>query len=104
MVRQLDSPDVLAELSASEDAEEVAELLNGVFDDLVCLRCQRNQFAVIDDLSGGPRTQINVTLPQGRSVADLAYRPLPLITLVCRNCGHVEQFSEDIIRARAGGR
>jgi hypothetical protein len=64
MVRQVESRNVLAELSASEDADDVAELLNRVFDDLLCLRCQRNQFAVIDDLSGGPRTQMNVTWPQ----------------------------------------
>ena len=101
---------VFAELIETAPANDLPGLLNEVFPDLRCLRCDENKFALIDDPDAGLRTSLAVSTNQRRNAfAEAAgmfqdaqaYSRLPILTIACRNCGHIEQFAEDILRELA---
>jgi RNase P subunit RPR2 len=62
-----------------------------------CSGCGRRDFGLVEQPDAGYRTvleRLDVTYQRYRKEAISQ----PLVTLICTNCGHVEQFSEAVLK------
>ena len=81
----------MSELPNSEKVDDLAELFKESFPDIHCLRCGYNSFYIL------PATR------QTFMMGDPALAPklLPVITLACTRCGHIEQHLTETLRGRS---
>ena len=78
----------MTERSDAGDVESLAELFKQSFPDVRCLRCGHGDFYI---------------LPASRQtfmMGEPALRPtlLPVVTLACTRCGHIEQHLSEQLR------
>jgi hypothetical protein len=100
---------MMGEAEPVADAEflKLAKLLDGAGSPLACLRCGTKPLALVDDPSRGLRSGLPLWSYGLNALARLVDRSpdkrLDVLTLLCPNCGHVEQFSEEVLRRKAEG-
>jgi hypothetical protein len=80
-----------------ERARHLARLLREKAPTLTCSGCGRRDFALIDQPSIDLRTTLNREFLDGKDPAMVGLRRQVLLSLLCTNCGHVEQFSQAIV-------
>ena len=80
----------MSEQESTGKVDDLLRLFEKSFPDIHCLRCGYNSFYVL------PATR------QSFMMGDPAISPalLPVITLACRRCGHIEQHLSDQLRDR----
>jgi predicted nucleic-acid-binding Zn-ribbon protein len=77
----------MGEEPTNSRVDDLAELFRESFPDVHCLRCGHGEFYILP--------AIRQTFLMGESPAP---RLLPVITLACTRCGHIEQHLSDRLR------
>jgi len=74
--------------AASEQLDELAKLFKESFPDVHCLRCDNDEFYIL------PSARQTIVLPDGPP----SEAALPVMTLACTRCGHIEQHLIRMLR------
>jgi hypothetical protein len=87
--------DQLTIRAVEDEARELARRLVAKAPHLACPACNHRDFGVIEQPEAGLRTWLN---REDQPLAAIGHKKTqPLVTLVCTNCGHIEQFAEAVI-------
>jgi hypothetical protein len=78
-----------------EKTRELARRLIDRVPDFSCRVCGHNDFALIEDADDNVRTSLDRKAPSGDFGAHVASQRL--LTLLCTNCGHLEQFAQAVL-------
>jgi hypothetical protein len=81
--------------TGDEKARELAVRVRARAPDLHCSACGHQDFAILEQPQAGARTMLWRHMVGGQ-IEDSA-RSQPLVSLLCTNCGHIEQFAEAIL-------
>ena len=76
------------EPSSNSRVDALAELFKESFPDVHCLRCGHSEFYILP--------AVRQTFMMGESPSP---RLLPVITLACTRCGHIEQHLSETLRS-----
>lgn len=79
---------------APKEFEELASLVKASFPNIMCLRCQNDEFYVSDQVSFGNEHVFTNNSPEVRKVGSPTSN---VITLACTRCGHIEQHLKGIL-------
>jgi hypothetical protein len=71
--------------------EELDKLFKESFPDIGCLRCENDEFYIL------PSTRQTIVSPDGLS----AIATIPIMTVACTRCGHIEQHLIPTLRDAA---
>ncbi len=80
-----------------EQAVALAKRIHERAPSLACSACGHRDFALLDQPDFGLRTVLSRELVDGRDEDWLGVRKQLLATLLCTNCGHLEQFGQPIL-------
>jgi transcription elongation factor Elf1 len=87
--------DLVIRVRDGEKAKELARSLKQKVPDLACPACGKRDFGLLEQPDAGVRTWLS---REDQPFAVIGVKKSqPLVTLVCTNCGHVEQFAEVIL-------
>jgi hypothetical protein len=78
-----------------EKTKELARRLIERVPNFTCRVCGHNDFALIEDADDNVRTSLDRRAPNGDFGANVASQRL--LTLLCTNCGHIDQFAEAVL-------
>ena len=84
------------QVETDEEFEQLAKLLDSVGAPFECLRCKHQPLQLLDDPANGLRSV--VPMRSAQSLTGGLTRGVNVLTVICPNCGHVEQFSEEMLR------
>jgi DNA-directed RNA polymerase subunit RPC12/RpoP len=79
----------------SAGAKHLARQLKTRVPDLACQACSHRDFALIEAPDDAMRTTLRRVNLSARDDVYLAQQTL--LTVICTNCGHIEQFAEAVI-------
>lgn len=80
---------------SGDNTKDLARRLMSKAPGLSCRVCGGRDFGLLEDADGNSRTALARQPIGGGSPQQFAMQPL--VTLVCTNCGHIEQFAEAIL-------
>jgi hypothetical protein len=86
---------VVRNATGDEKARELATRLSARAPDLHCSACGHQDFAILEQPKAGARTMLWRHMVGGQ-IEDAPISQ-PLVSLLCTNCGHIEQFAEAVL-------
>lgn len=87
------------------EAERLVRMVKTALPDLKCRWCGNDRFGLVDNPVRGVTTSLTVDFDEhADDEVRQAYRRIPLITLICERCGHLERFAEPQMRSLAAER
>ncbi|MGR3715738.1 MAG: hypothetical protein ACU0B1_03190 [Thermohalobaculum sp.] len=89
------------QVEIDKEFEQLAKLLDSIEPPLGCLRCGHKPLQLLDDPANGLRSV--VPMRSERSISGGLTKGVNVLTVICPNCGHVEQFAEEMLRRNAAG-
>ena len=78
-----------------EGSKKLARAVKSRVPNLVCRACSERDFALMESPDEGFRTTLR-RFDLG-SDSDAYSTQQPLVTLICTNCGHLEQFAQAVL-------